>query len=79
MTGAKPDVSADVAATERVTWKRRLITANVTNLNHDLAMQVHATARIAAAKHMNVNHANRNGVRYALPAATPRYIIASLF
>ena len=72
-------VFADVAATDRVTWERGLMAATVTDLNHDLAMQVHATARIAAAKHMNGSYAIRSGIRDALPAAIPRYIIASLF
>lgn len=70
---------ADVAMTDRSTWERGLMEATADQLNHDLAMQVHATARITAAKHAYVNRAINHIIRYSLPAGLALYVIASLY
>ncbi len=70
---------ADVAAMDRATWERGLMQATATDLTHDLAIQVHATARITAAKHANVNRAINIITRYSLPIGLALYVIASLY
>ncbi len=70
---------ADVAATDRVTWERDLMRATSEELNHDLAMQVHATARITAVKHGYVDRAISNIIRYSLPTGLALYVIASVY
>lgn len=70
---------ADAATTDRVTWERGLIGGTAAELNHDLAMQIHATSRITAAKHAHVNRAINNIIRYSLPAGLALHLIASLY
>ncbi len=55
---------ADVAAIDRATWEHGLMRASSAELNHDLAMQVHATARITSVKHGYVDRAISNILRY---------------
>lgn len=70
---------ADVAATDRATWEHSLMRTTSAELNHDLAGQVHATARITAAKHRYVDRAITNIIRYSLPTGLALYVIASLY
>lgn len=69
---------ADVPSIDSATWERSLMTASVSELNHDLTMQVYVTVRIAAAKHANVNRAISTITRYSLPTGAALYVIASL-